>query len=55
MRTKIKEIVLEPTKIFVGSTFKIKVKAIRGLTYEEMKEIKVKNLKKYKCLELRGG
>lgn len=35
---KITEIVVEPSKIFVGSTFKLKIKAIRELTYKELEE-----------------
>lgn len=35
--SKIQEIILEPSKIYVGSTFKLKIKAIRYTTYEELK------------------
>lgn len=35
---KIQEIIVEPNKINTGSTFKLKVKAIRYLTYEEIAE-----------------
>lgn len=52
---KIKEIILEPANIRAGSTFKIKVKAVRGLIYKEVKKAKVKKTKKYKCIEVRGG
>lgn len=37
---KIKEILVEPNKIEVGSTFLLKIKAIRYLTYREIKENK---------------
>lgn len=53
--TKIKEIILEPANIHAGTTFKIKVKAVRGLTYKEMKSIKVKKAKEYTCIEIKGG
>lgn len=34
---KIIEKIVEPGKIFVGSTFKLKVKVINYLTYKELK------------------
>lgn len=35
--TKIIDKVVEPSRIEVGSTFKLKIKAIRYATYEELK------------------
>lgn len=35
--SKIQEIIVEPTKVQVGSTFKLKIKAIKYLTYNELK------------------
>lgn len=35
--SKIIEKIVEPGKIFVGSTFKLKVKVINYLTYKELK------------------
>lgn len=35
---KIKEILVEPSKVYAGSTFLLKIKAIRYLTYKEVKE-----------------
>ena len=37
MLSKIIEKIVEPSKITVGSTFLLKIKAIRYLTYEEIK------------------
>ena len=35
--SKIKEIITEPDKIHVGSIFKLKIKAIRYASYNELK------------------
>ena len=35
--SKIIEKVVEPSKIYAGSTFKLKIKVIRYLTYNELK------------------
>ncbi len=35
--SKIKEIILEPSKINAGSNFLLKIKAIRYATYQELK------------------
>ena len=37
MPNKIIEIITEPSKIFVGSVFKLKTKAVRYITYNELK------------------
>lgn len=52
--SKIKEIILEPQKIFVGSTFKLKVKAIRYMTYNELKTKTYNELKQFTYNELKG-
>lgn len=52
--SKIIEKIVEPTKIQVGSIFKLKVKAIRYLTYGEIKKIKVEKIKQYTVGELKG-
>ena len=55
MPNKIKEVIVEPNKIYVGSTFKLKIKAIRYLTYSELKEkLKYETLKKYSYSKLKG-
>lgn len=51
---KIKEIITEPTKLYAGETFKIKIKAIRYLIHEEIKELTVSELKKFKVNQLKG-
>ena len=38
-----------------GSTFKLKVKAIRYLTHGEIKRLTVKELKKYTVIQVKGG
>jgi hypothetical protein len=52
---KIQEIIVEPTKVKVGSTFRLKVKAINYLTYKEMKTKKYKYYKSYKYKNLKGA
>lgn len=54
--SKIKEIIIEPSKVYLGSIFKLKVKAIRYLTYQEIKENQktYQNTKKYNYRILKG-
>lgn len=52
--SKIKEIILEPQKIFVGSTFKLKIKAIRYMTCEEMKNKSCNQAVAWSCEEVSG-
>lgn len=55
MPNKITEIILEPSKVFVGSTFRLKVKATRYATYQEIKNKETYNsLKNYTYAELKG-
>lgn len=51
---KIKEIITEPTKLYAGEIFKIKIKAIRYLIHKEIKGLTVSELKKYKISQLKG-
>lgn len=52
---KIIEKIIEPSRIEVGSIFKIKVKAIRYATYREVKDKQnYTNLKKFKYKNLKG-
>lgn len=51
---KIKEIITEPTKLYVGETFKIKIKTIRHLIYEEIKKITINDLKKFTINQIKG-
>lgn len=52
--SKIKDIVIEPAYIEAGSKFKIKVKAIRYATYEELKNRTVATIKNYTVGQLKG-
>ena len=52
---KIIETIVEPNKIEIGSTFRLKVKAINYLTYKEMKTKNYKYFKNYKYKDLKGA
>ena len=52
--SKIQEIIVEPTKVQVGSTFKLKIKAINYLTYKEMKTKNYNYFKSIKYGDLKG-
>lgn len=51
---KIVEKLVEPSRIEVGSIFKLKIKAIRYMSYAEMKVRKVSNIKNYTVATLKG-
>ena len=51
---KIVEKVLEPSKIFTGSSFLLKIKAIRYLICKEAKTKTCVEVKKYTCGEVDG-
>lgn len=51
---KIVEKILEPSRIEVGSTFKLKIKAIKYITYAELKEKTVSKIKQYTVANLKG-
>lgn len=56
MANKIVEVIVEPSKVFVNTKFLLKVKAIRYLTYEEIKTktyTEIKNEFTYR--EMEGG
>ena len=53
--SKIQEVIVEPNKVEVGSTFKLKVRAINYLTYKEMKTKTYKYFKDYKYRNLKGA
>ena len=53
--SKIQEIIVEPTKVQVGSTFKWKIKGINYLRYKEMKTKNYKYFKNYKYKDLKGA
>lgn len=54
MANKIVEIIIEPTKLYVGSSFRLKVKAIRYATYNELKPFNYNEVKNYTYKELKG-
>ena len=54
MPSKIKEILVEPNKVYVGSTFKLKIKATRYTTYNELRKIPYNYLKTFKYGQLKG-
>jgi len=51
---KIIDKIVEPSHIEVGSIFKLKIKAIRYMSYEEMKVRKVSTIKQYTVAILKG-
>lgn len=53
--SKIQEVIVEPNKVEVGSTFKLKVRVINYLTYKEMKTKNYKYYKSYKYKDLKGA
>ncbi len=53
--SKIKEIIVEPSKVFVGSTFLLKIKAIRYVTYQELKDrLNNTTIQQYTYSQLKG-
>lgn len=56
MPNKIIETVIEPSKVIVGSIFKIKIKAIRYTTYKELKDKQktYNNLMSFTYKDLKG-
>ena len=51
---KIKEIIVEPNKIYVGSNFKLKIKAIRYASYEEIMLEDYEDVEAYNYSEMKG-
>lgn len=51
---KIREIIIEPTKVYVDSTFKIKIKARKYLIYEELKSKTYNFFDSYRYNNLKG-
>lgn len=54
MANKIIEVITEPAEIHVGSSFKLKIKCIRYMTYDEVKTKKYNEIKNYTYNELKG-
>lgn len=51
---KIKEIIIEPDKIQVGSIFRLKIKTVNYLTYKELKSQNYNYFKDYKYKDMKG-
>lgn len=51
---KIVEKIIEPSRIEVGFTFKLKIKAIRYMSYGELKERTISKIKQYTIADLKG-
>lgn len=54
MSNKITEVVIEPSQVYTGDRFKLKVRAIRGLTYNELKTLTYTQAMNYTFGELKG-
>ena len=54
MANKIKEIIVEPSKVYESSTFKLKIKVLRYMTCEEMQLKSCIESSKWKCKEVTG-
>ncbi len=52
--TKILEKIVEPSKIYVGSNFMLKIKVIRYLICRETKTKTCLEMKKFTCGEVKG-
>ena len=56
MATKIIEKIIEPSKIYVGSTFKLKIRIDRQkYTLGDLKKVKCSYLKTLTCREINEG
>ena len=52
---KIKVIIIEPTTVYTNSSFKLKIKVQRGLTFQELKDnMTFTTVKSYDFGELKG-
>lgn len=51
---KILSKIVEPTIIYTGDPFTIKIKVRRGLTYNELKEMTYDEVKEYSYDEVKG-
>lgn len=54
MPSKIKEKIIEPSRIETGSFFTIKIKAVRGATYNELKALTYEDVTDYTYGQLKG-
>lgn len=54
MSNKITEVIIEPTNVYTGDRFRLKVKAIRYLTFNELKTLTFTQAMQYTFGELKG-
>lgn len=54
MSNKITEIIIEPNPVYLGDTFKLKVKAIRYVTFDELKTLTYNQVKNFTYGNLKG-
>lgn len=54
MPNKITEVIIEPTTIYTGDRFKLKVKAIRYVTYDELRELTYNQVRNFTWGNLKG-
>ena len=54
MSNKITEVKIEPIPIYAGKKFKLKVKAIRYVTFDELKELTYNQVKNFTYGNLKG-
>ncbi len=56
MTTKIIEKIVEPSKVYVGSTFKLKIRINKQqYTLKDLKQVKCNHLKTLTCKEILEG
>ena len=55
MANKITEVIVEPSKMYVGDSFRLKVKTIKYATYNELKIKTYNDIKNYTYNELKGA
>ena len=54
MSNKITEVIIEPTNVYTGDRFRLKVKAIRYLTFNELKELTYNQVRNFTWGNLKG-
>lgn len=54
MSNKITEVIIEPSAIYTGDRFKLKVKAIRYVTFDELKELTFNQVRNFTWGNLKG-
>lgn len=54
MSNKITNILIEPSRVFTNNKFKLKVKAIRYVTYDELKTLTYNQVRNFTWGNLKG-